>query len=77
MKNKDKLEALVMEACRSHKERSLMYGVVGELETSRQRITSLEQALKDLTERVATLEGSTPPAPKVTKKSAAKKESDE
>ena len=75
MKNKDKLEALVMEACRSHKERSLMYGILGELQTSLQRITSLEQELNDLTERVATLEGSTPPAPKVTKKPAAKKES--
>ena len=67
MKNKDKLEACVMEACRSHKERTLMFGIIGELQTLHQRVTELETSR----------EGSTPPAPKVTKKVAAKKESDE
>lgn len=67
MKNKDKLEALVMEVCRSHKERTLMFAVLGELQTLHQRVTALEQSR----------EGSKPSAPKVTKKAAAKKESDE
>jgi len=61
MKNKDKLEALVMETQRSPKERTLMFAILGELQT--------------LHQRVAELEGKKPPASKVTKKVAAKKES--